>query len=622
MYQADDFMLGNDEHSALVRLNYDSVGEVIEKGVKPDGHPAGVQLFMYAWTSAFGTSTWVVRFPFVLLGLLSLWYAYLLGKKWFGITVGVMVAGLLATSSYMILHHLAARPYAAGMCFVLGLAWHQERLLESGSRKDAALVILFAALSAYTHYFAGLQAALIGLVCLFRCPRKHLKLFIFSWLATALLYVPHFGIFFSQIKTGGIGGWLAAPKLSLFADWFQIGLNGWLPIALILGLILFVRLFARSYLKEYRGPLGYVFLLGMLPFVIGYIYSHARNPVLHMNSLVFSFPFALLAFLGGFGEIKSKNGNLVFTLLILLIGTLALTLNRKHYELFYNRGTGQLARALIAENPTGLASIASANNPEYVRYHVAGTKPHRDFDRYTPGNYVEFRRWASQPEHERLLWGWAGLPMDLTYAAIAREQFPTVISETWKPTTEIFLFQRSAPISPETPVVRHWLEDSVQFGPSEDRILSEVSNCRHEVMHIYTDFRAFSTPDPDLQLVVSLQDELTGERLHWESKKLSLFYDTLQSESWQRAHFVKRMRYLHEPPYNRIRIQAYIWNPGGSELEVKGAPVMETWAGNPSIYGFMEWVHPCAVEKPSKKKQKIRKEKAITDASLGPKGRS
>jgi hypothetical protein len=35
----------HDEFSALFRLNFDSFSELIEKGVKIDGHPAGVQVY-------------------------------------------------------------------------------------------------------------------------------------------------------------------------------------------------------------------------------------------------------------------------------------------------------------------------------------------------------------------------------------------------------------------------------------------------------------------------------------------------------------------------------------------------------------------------------------------------
>ncbi|MBN2236346.1 MAG: hypothetical protein JW729_02230, partial [Bacteroidales bacterium] len=43
-----------DELSALSRLRFNSFAELIQFGIKPDGHPAGVQLFLFYWTHLVG----------------------------------------------------------------------------------------------------------------------------------------------------------------------------------------------------------------------------------------------------------------------------------------------------------------------------------------------------------------------------------------------------------------------------------------------------------------------------------------------------------------------------------------------------------------------------------------
>ena len=592
LWNAGEFYLSNDEHSALVRLQYGSVGELIEKGIKPDGHPAGVQLFLYGWTHLFGEGTWAIRLPFLLLGLLGLWYAWLLAKKWFGRSVAIMATALLATSSYVILNHLAARPYAAGFCFVLGMAWYQEQLLKYGRKRDIILVALFAVLCAYTHYFAALQALLIALSGIFqkRSLKQRNDLFI-SYIAAGILYLPHLPVFFSQLKTGGIGGWLSSPTPGLLVDWFQIGLNGFLPIMLVLILIISFRFFGKSLMVQRQGPLLAAFVLGFLPFVIGYIYSVSRNPLLHLGSLFFSFPFALIAILGAFGEIKSRALNLGLCLLVLAIGISSLIGNRKHYKLFYSRGTGQLAHMLADQDAQGLASIASASNPEYVRYHLRRIAPARDFDRYQPGSYVDFRRWAADSSYQRMLWGWAGQPMNLNYLAIAREHFPKVIESQMKPTTEIMLLERGP--QPEIQHTRFWMDEEVEYGPEHSSLLTKYTNCRHDILHICADFRLYDMPDDDLQLVITLIHEKTGEELVWKSAKLTHFTDSLQLGEWQRVHFTERMRYVMEPPYGHAGLRCYVWNPGGKRVELRGKPQVEAWPGNPAVYAFLEWVRPC-----------------------------
>ena len=59
----------HDELSAISRLRFSSFHDLIQYGVKPDGHPAGVQVFLWLWAKCFGTAEWVLRLPFLLLGI-------------------------------------------------------------------------------------------------------------------------------------------------------------------------------------------------------------------------------------------------------------------------------------------------------------------------------------------------------------------------------------------------------------------------------------------------------------------------------------------------------------------------------------------------------------------------
>ncbi|MFK7969572.1 MAG: glycosyltransferase family 39 protein [Bacteroidia bacterium] len=596
LYRADDFMLGNDEHSALVRLQYDGVGELIEKGIKPDGHPAGVQLFLYGWTNLVGTGTWPIRIPFMLLSLLGLVYAFRLSRLWFGLGVASVVMTVLATSSYVLLNHLSIRPYGAGMCFVLALAFHQEQFRrKDGSWTQAIWMVLFASLCLYTHYFSALQAGLIGLLGLLRTAPSLRKRYVQSWLLVGFLYLPHISIFLTQIQTGGIGGWLSKPSYSLFLDWIQIGLNGWLSVVLLAGIVAAIGVFFRKKIVEHSQPKPwlYVIALAIIPFIFGFIYSHTRNPLLHLNSLFFSFPFLLMALFGWLGTLRSPAGNVVLTILFLLIGTTGLIQDRKHYDLFYNRGTGQLAKELQMAPQEGLASIASVTNPAYLRYHLSDGGAEQDYDRYDPISYTDFRKWASDSSHQHMLWAWAGKPMDLTYAAIAQEYFPTVIHEKWKPTTEILLLGKAGTPENNLYTSRLWLDEEIEYGPSFQAMLSDYINCEHQILHVYTDFRSYSTPDPDLQLVLSLEDVKTGENIAWTSKPLHQFYDSTLAGEWQRAHYIERMRFIQNPPYAGLVLKSYVWNNGKGALEISGTPTVEVWKGNPAVYAFMEWVEPC-----------------------------
>ena len=63
----------NDELSAVNRLQFEGFSDLIEYGVmRGDMHPAGVQLFMKAWSKIAGLNEFGMRFPFVVFGLLSI----------------------------------------------------------------------------------------------------------------------------------------------------------------------------------------------------------------------------------------------------------------------------------------------------------------------------------------------------------------------------------------------------------------------------------------------------------------------------------------------------------------------------------------------------------------------
>ena len=50
-YNYGEIPFTHDEFSALIRTQYDSLGEVLRFGVmEGDTHPAGIQVFLYYWT--------------------------------------------------------------------------------------------------------------------------------------------------------------------------------------------------------------------------------------------------------------------------------------------------------------------------------------------------------------------------------------------------------------------------------------------------------------------------------------------------------------------------------------------------------------------------------------------
>src|ERR1035437_4084935 len=73
----------HDELSALVRTHFNSFSDLINYGVKGDMHPAGVQVFLFYWVKIFGEKEFIVKLPFIVSGLLAIYYTYKVAGFWF-----------------------------------------------------------------------------------------------------------------------------------------------------------------------------------------------------------------------------------------------------------------------------------------------------------------------------------------------------------------------------------------------------------------------------------------------------------------------------------------------------------------------------------------------------------
>lgn len=98
-----------DELSAWGRTDFTSFRELIDHGVRGDGHPALIQVFLFYWRKLFGDSEASFKFPFLLMGIASIYLSYLLGKKWFSETTGLLSAAFVSVLQYTVMYSQIAR---------------------------------------------------------------------------------------------------------------------------------------------------------------------------------------------------------------------------------------------------------------------------------------------------------------------------------------------------------------------------------------------------------------------------------------------------------------------------------------------------------------------------------
>ena len=134
LYNYSNWSLSNDELSALARLRFSDFFEMIEQGVKlNDMHPAGVQTFLYLLTHFFGTSEMVVRFPFVIAGIISIYVFYKIGLLWFNSNTALVATTAFAFLQFPILYSQLARPYSPGLLFSLLAVFFWTKIIQQNN---------------------------------------------------------------------------------------------------------------------------------------------------------------------------------------------------------------------------------------------------------------------------------------------------------------------------------------------------------------------------------------------------------------------------------------------------------------------------------------------------------
>jgi uncharacterized membrane protein len=399
-YNYSDWSLSNDELSAITRLNFSSFHEMIEKGVRVDYHPAGVEVFMFYWVKIFGDSVASIRFPFILAGILSILFIYLIAERWFNRTTALFAAIALACLQFPILYSQVARPYSFGLLFSLSTVYFWTLLLfssikkrakkSSDTNKIAAGFILSASACMYTHYFAFMFAGIVCLTGFFFLNRENFKAYFISLILIVLLYIPHLGILRQQLSYGGVGEWLGKPTSSFFRTYIEYGLNNSdLIFYSFWGIcILSFVLFRKTLQLSVFHLISIIWF--MLPFAIGYYYSVHVNPVLQFSTLLFSFPFLLLFIFSFFPDIY---GDIRATILMIIVGLLCIYSTVIGNEFYTTNHFGvfkELAQKTIKwDEQYGEKNITRAIDlchPNYIQYYFRKFNVKPDFAIYQTGN--------------------------------------------------------------------------------------------------------------------------------------------------------------------------------------------------------------------------------------------
>lgn len=363
----------HDEISALVRI-YPTLGETIQRGViELDTHPPGVQVFEWAWTKVFGMEEGAVKVPFILMALAALFLLFRFAQAWTSSSVALVLTALLATLQYTVMYAQIARPYAVGFFTTALLADQLTRYLAFGHRRALIGIGLAAVLSAYTHHFALLLAALMVVTGFLLVRKEQRRSYLVMALVAVLLYLPNVPIFLGQLAQGGLGGWLAKPDRHWLPNyaWWIAHCSTALATALVL--LVLGALVYRQRNGGTSGPIRWVLVVwGLTPLLIGLAYSVWRAPVIQYSVVLFSFPYLLLALLMGLKELD-RRVTMALCAVLSILAVHTLITDRHHYDLFYRSKYEAMVRdgqALLAAEGPDKATVVLDAPDEVVRFYM------------------------------------------------------------------------------------------------------------------------------------------------------------------------------------------------------------------------------------------------------------
>lgn len=367
--------LSNDEMSGLWRsFMQHSWHDMIVNGVLTDGHPPLSHIIVRYWCMIFGDSVMSIRMPFVLAGVAGLYCMYRTGLLWFGRTASLLAVSLLALMSYSIYYHQIERPYALGFLFVQAAAFYWTEFL-FGERKESNLIlwIIAAALSCYTHYFSLMAVGIIGITGLFFLNKENYRAYLLSGIAIVVLLIPGMAVFKQQISYNGLE-WLGPPGKNWLIDFFAAALNN-SPRMYVVLLVLFLfsvgwGMYKKKLLLNKFQIIGLIWFF--LSFLIGYLKSVYSLPVLQTSCLIFTFPFAVLAFFSFWTDDIPLSIRSVSLSLLIIIGFYDTVYRDKYYSTEHHgefRGLAAQMAVWTDQYNNDVTRMTNVNNAYYWNYY-------------------------------------------------------------------------------------------------------------------------------------------------------------------------------------------------------------------------------------------------------------
>jgi len=366
------------------------IGNIIKTSGLERSNPPLYWIILHGWAKMFGYRDAVLRIPSAFFSILAVWMMFLVGRRLFDPTAGLIAALLTAGSSFHLYFAQDARNYSLLLLLSLVSIWAFLLVIQKGRRWTFAVYGTASVLLAYTHIYGLFIIAAQALFFLlyWKKHRPLRRLYIATMLIVGATCIPL--VWMLQEKTTSIierGFWISRPTLETIIRIFSryagaMPGEAWIPILFSLFFLIGVIPSLRKPQDQSKTPVpespqskspadinrGLVLLALCLsvPILVPFLLSLFMTPIIVIRYTIGASAAFYLLTAHGISRLRPK----FFILIAVGVILAASFFNMKFYFTHPNKEQWREAAALLAEN---------MQPEDTVLFHPEGTKKFIDY---------------------------------------------------------------------------------------------------------------------------------------------------------------------------------------------------------------------------------------------------